>query len=512
MGGETRQSGPDVIVVGGGGAGLAAAIAAAEAGAKVLLCEKNPELGGSTAWSVGSVSATGTPHQLARGIRDTPDEHYDDLEILAGRYANRDNRELRRLLVDRTQEMMAWLDSLGIVFVGPNVEPPHRHPRMHNVVPNSRAFPLALGARCRQLGVEIRLATRVLSLLTDDDRIAGVEIAGPGGRREPIRARRGVILAAGDYSASPELKRRFAGPETADLEPVNATATGDGFGLGTDAGGTVINGDIVRGPIMRFVPPTSPSLIGRLPPSRALGRLMKWSFEHLPAAILRPFAMRFLTTALGPSAELFRQGAVLVDRGGRRFADEVAGAAGSVPQRPGGEAFILFDATVADQFTAWPYFISTAPGVAYAYLDDYRRTRGDIYHSAPTLDALATALGVPGQALADSVAAYNAGGRRNPDGAIRPVIARPPFVALGPVKSYVVFTDGGLKVNTKLQVLDGSDLPIPGLWAAGSNGQGGVLLEGHGHHLGWAFISGRIAGREAARAEAAADNGQAQAA
>jgi hypothetical protein len=25
-----------------------------------------------------------------------------------------------------------------------------------------------------------------------------------------------------------------------------------------------------------------------------------------------------------------------------------------------------------------------------------------------------------------------------------------------------------------------------------------VLLEGHGHHLGWAFISGRIAGRNAA--------------
>ena len=39
---------------------------------------------------------------------------------------------------------------------------------------------------------------------------------------------------------------------------------------------------------------------------------------------------------------------------------------------------------------------------------------------------------------------------------------------------------------------------IPGLYAAGSTGQGGLLLEGHGHHLGWAFISGRIAGRNAA--------------
>ena len=39
---------------------------------------------------------------------------------------------------------------------------------------------------------------------------------------------------------------------------------------------------------------------------------------------------------------------------------------------------------------------------------------------------------------------------------------------------------------------------IPGLYAAGSTGQGGLLLEGHGHHLAWAFISGRIAGRNAA--------------
>ena len=41
-------------------------------------------------------------------------------------------------------------------------------------------------------------------------------------------------------------------------------------------------------------------------------------------------------------------------------------------------------------------------------------------------------------------------------------------------------------------------LAIAGLYAAGSNGQGGLLLEGHGHHLMWAFVSGRIAGRQAA--------------
>jgi hypothetical protein len=308
------------------------------------------------------------------------------------------------------------------------------------------------------------------------------------------------------------LKRRFAAPEAADLAPVNATATGDGIRLGLEAGGVIFNGDIIRGPIMRFVPPSRPSLVARLPPSRAVGLVMKWAFDRLPSRLLRPLAMRFLTTALGPSPDLFRQGAILVDRNGARFADELAGAAAGVAQRPDGVAYIVFDAEVAQKFTAWPHFISTAPGVAYAYLDDYRRTRRDIFHKGATLDALAASMGLPAGALSATVRAYNAERPRAPDGTLRRPIALGPYVALGPVKTYVVFTDGGLKVNHRLQVLDTSERPIPGLWAAGSNGQGGVLLEGHGHHLGWAFISGRIAGAAAAKADPRAETTQQSAA
>ena len=63
-----------------------------------------------------------------------------------------------------------------------------------------------------------------------------------------------------------------------------------------------------------------------------------------------------------------------------------------------------------------------------------------------------------------------------------------------------MLTDGGLAVNEDLQLLGNNDQPIPGLWAAGSVGQGGLLLKGHGHHIGWAFTSGRIAGQNAASA------------
>ena len=103
--------------------------------------------------------------------------------------------------------------------------------------------------------------------------------------------------------------------------------------------------------------------------------------------------------------------------------------------------------------------------------------------------------------LEKSVAEYNAG---DADDTRRPCLA-PPFVALGPVCSFIMTTDGGLAVNENLQVLDENDIPITGLYAAGSTGQGGLLLEGHGHHLGWGFTSGRIAGRHAASAGANED-------
>jgi succinate dehydrogenase/fumarate reductase flavoprotein subunit len=257
----------------------------------------------------------------------------------------------------------------------------------------------------------------------------------------------------------------------------------------------VINGDIIRGPIMRFVPPQRESLLRRLPPKRWLAKTLALAQACLPEAIKRPFAMGFLVTALGPSRGGFAAGAILVNAQGRRFADELGNPAAAVPDQAGGIAYIVIDARIAAQFSAWPNFVSTAPGIAYAYLADYRRNRRDIYHEAESIAALATKLAMPAADLDTAIAESGRSGRRLSD---------PPFVALGPVKSYVVFTDGGLGVTERLEIIGQGGEPIPGLYGAGSTGQGGLLLEGHGHHLGWAFVSGRIAGRNAALEIAAA--------
>ena len=493
----------DVVVVGGGGSGLAAASGAAEAGASVVLLEKNPRLGGSTALSVGSISATGTPHQRRAGIADNTGHHYEDMLKFSGKLVHRDNLRLARMIAEGAPDMFRWLLSTGLEFVGPFPEPPHRVPRMHNVLPNSRAFPYMLGSHCRRLGVDIRCNARVVNLSRDGGRVSGVVAEMGNGARHAFVARGGVILAAGDISGSRDLKLRYASELAANVAAVNPTNTGDGIRLGLESGGVMVNGELMRGPAMRFIPPTKSTWLQRLPPVRPVTRFMRWAFENLPEAILRPFLLSFLTTTLAPSVSMFGQGAILVDRNGVRFVDEreprdtLDVASGT---RPDGYVYVVFDSRLAATLNTWPNFVSSAPSVGYAYLDDYRRTRPDIYHRSDTVAGLAKSMGITEDALEQAISEYNAGSA--PDGVAargeRQPLDAPPYFALGPAVGNIIYTDGGLDVNERMELVDADGSPIPGLYAAGANGQAGLLLKGHGHHLAWCFISGRLAGRNAA--------------
>lgn len=81
---DKRYAHPDVLVAGGGPAGMAAAVSAAEAGAKVMLVEHEPELGGHLRWGdAGDLAA------LAE-LRSAVDAH-PNIEVLldstvTGRY------------------------------------------------------------------------------------------------------------------------------------------------------------------------------------------------------------------------------------------------------------------------------------------------------------------------------------------------------------------------------------------------------------------------------------------
>jgi fumarate reductase flavoprotein subunit len=483
-----REEQFDVVVVGGGAAGLSAAIEARATGARVVLLEKNPQLGGSTAWSIGSVTATQTPHQRKRGINDNPADHWADMPGFAGDLAARDNDELRKILCDEMPDTFQWLLDSGVRFMGPMPEPPHRQPRMHNVLPNSRSLIYHLGRRARRAGVDIRTGIKVTALAQQDGCVTGIDAQSDAG---PLRfiARGGVVLAAGDFTNGPEFKARFMGPQEAKVEGVNITATGDGQRMAEALGARIINGDLALGPEIRFIAPATETLMRRLPPWRWLAVFMQWSIDRLPAAILRPFMMKFITTTLAPSLALFEAGAILVNRHGERFGNELDKPAWRLPDQPGKVGFIVIDQAIAQRFSAWPNFVSTAPGIAYAYIPDYRKNRPDVYTQAPTLDVLARKLGMNAAALAYEVA-----------WAPGHPLGQGPYIALGPVRSVFVHSEGGLAVDAQHRVLGAGDQALPGLYAAGSTGQGGLLLKGHGHHLAWAFVSGRRAGRFAAQA------------
>ncbi len=481
---DTKKT--DVIVIGGGGSGLAAAIEARSIGREVILIEKNPTLGGSTGRSVGSLSASNTPHQIAKGIKDSPQAHFEDMPLFAKKWSGRpDNAALRRLFTENVPETVRWLMSMGVVFYGPTPEPPHRYPRMHNVLPTSQAYIYFLNRRARRIGVDIHLGTKALEFIVNGGRVEGVICESAQKSKHRFLARGAVVLASGDFTANPELKAKYISPLVAGIEPINPTNTGDGHIMAARLGARVLNGEVV--PLyVRFAPPKRKRLIHYIPPWPIFTRPMNWAMQNLPASLLRPAVMSFLTTFLSPSSKLISSGAVLVNKRGERFAADEQDIAPAVAQQEDHSCYIVFDEEVAAKFTRWPNFVSTAPGVGYAYLQDYRRTRKDVYHSAASIVKLAQQLGVSPPALEASL---------TKDGTKQ---CKSPFYALGPVKIMLTLCDGGLAVSDQLQVLDAEGNAIPGLYAAGSVGQGGLLLEGHGHHIGWAMTSGRIAGRNAA--------------
>ena len=492
----------DVVVIGGGGSGLAAAVGAASAGASVILLEKNLDVGGTTARSIGSISATQTEHQKRMGIVDTPQEHYDDMELFLTlrRISRPDNNELRRLLTDNVPETIRWLSAMGVEFFGPLEEKPHRKPRMHNVLPNSRAYIFHLAREARRIGVNIITGARAQSFVLTGNEVTGVRFE-HSGKQQAVFAARGIVLASGDYAADPEMKRDYISPEVAATEAINPTSTGDGQRMALTIGGRLINTDMYSGG-MRFVRPAQPSWISRLPPAKWLMRTANLALRWAPEAIIRRFIMGFLTTVLVPTPKLYASGAILINKNGERFANETKGMPFELAHQPDGMAYILFDADLGEKFSAWPNYVSTAPGFAYAFLADYRRNRPDLFHKAETLPEVAALIGVPPEKLVTTVEEYNAD--RSGSAAIvargdRPKLVRGPYYALGPCKNYIHYTEGGLAVNGQLEVLGANDVPFSGLYAAGSVGQGGGLLKGHGHHLGWAFTSGRLAGQYAAK-------------
>jgi succinate dehydrogenase/fumarate reductase flavoprotein subunit len=499
----------DVIIVGGGGSGLAAAVSAAQAGGRVLLLEKQQHLGGTTGIAVGSFTAAGTAWQRRAGLTDSASDHAVD----AGKFAApeieaRNNDELREFFLTHAAPTLDWLQSLGLSFVGPRPEPPNRVPRMHNVVPNAKAYIAALHMELIRRGGTVVTSAKVADLLRENGRVVGVRAMIEDTSESEFRAGRGVILAAGDYASAPDLIRRYKGPGLDAVEGINPFAGGDGQRLVEASGGQLLNMNVTYGPELRFVSPARPGFQSWLPASPWLARFVAAAARLLPGSLMRAYIKRLLVTWQHPENALFEDGAVLINQCGQRFCNERSSPERelAVAQQPGKMAYVLLDGRLAELYSAWPHFISTAPDIAYAYVADYLRLRPDVAVRADSIEMLAASRGLDSAALRDTVDQFNGSISRQPRAAncnrgdLEPLV-RTPWVLLGPVKAYFTTTEGGAAIDQQFRVLDLKGQPIEGLYAVGQNGLGGMILWSHGLHIAWALTSGRLAGCEVMRSD-----------
>jgi fumarate reductase flavoprotein subunit len=457
----------DVLVIGGGLAGHSAAIGAAEAGASVLLAEKQGQVGGSTVLSGGFLAFAGTPEQQRHGIVDTDQMLLDDLRAVGGPDAD------EALMAEYVAHQMAtyrWLTGLGIRFGAVEQSAGQRVARSHES--DIKGLIATLDAHfLRSPKCELRLNAPVTALVREEigGPVRAVDL-GSGKARRRVRINGGVVIASGGFSRSEPLLRLFAPAQAKAMRIGGAGNTGDGLRMAWLLGAGMRDMGQVRG-----------------------------TFGNHP-------------TSTGDKHELqlaYYMGAIIVNTLGRRFVDESLSykqLGDACLAQPDQLAFQVFDQNVMDK---------SDPGVK---IFDFRipLERG-LLIAADSIEALAQKCAMDASALRQTIERYNEGVDRGRDAEFRRDglcahagalvrLDRAPYYAY-PSRTVVLATYCGLHADAKTRVRDVNGDVIRGVFAAGEV-VGGFHGQSYmtGTSLGKATIFGRLAGQQAAaRARDAAD-------
>lgn len=483
-----QQTYPDVLVVGAGNAALCAALAAADAGARVLVLERAPQdqRGGNSAYTGGAFRmAYDGVADIRRMVPDLSaaqeaetdfgtydaSQYFDDLARLSG---YRTDMALAEILVDESLDTADWMRGLGVRFMpiyGRQAFKSEGRFRFWGgltleVAGGGLGLVESLHAAAARRGITVSYDTRALSLLMDGETVTGVR-ARRDGRDIDIPAK-AVVLAAGGFHANAEWRARYLGRDW-DLAKVRGSRfnTGDGVRMAIDAGAMPYG---------------------------------HWSGCHAVAYDMAAPEFGDLNL-LGQQKNSFPFG-IMVNARGERFFDEGADFRNytysrlghAVLAQPGGIAWQVFDAQVAH------------------LLSDEYRIRQITRVEAGTLSELAGKLeGVDPAGFLATVAAYNgavavdvpfdptrrdgraATGLPVPKSNWANRLEKPPFVAFG-VTCGITFTFGGVRTDGDGRVMTVEGRAIPGLYAAGEM-VGGLYYDIYPGGAG--LMSGAVFGRRA---------------
>lgn len=434
------------LIIGAGACGLVAALAAREAGEDVLVIEADAKPAGSTALSAGLIPAAGTRVQRAAGIEDSPALFADDIQAKA---RGENDPELVTLLAGQAGETIDWLSdryALPFSLVDDFDYPGHSRRRMHGLPTRSGAELIdALRTACEDRGIDIVCKRRAATLYHEDGLILGTTVRRPDGGRESIGCHR-LILACNGFGGN----RRLVHRHMPEIEK------GVWFGHDGNRGEALAWGE---------------ALGARM---RHLGAYQGHGNVAHPHGILITWAV-------------ITAGGVQVNRNGERFWNEAQGyseAARAVLAQPGGEAFAIFDSRIA--------------AIARQFEDFKRAESAGAIRQSDTMEGLAAVLGLPGDALAETIAAIPVSGADRFGRRFAGPGLSAPFCGVR-VTGALFHTQGGLAVNCRAQVVRADGTAFANLYAGGGAacGVSGKSDSGYlsGNGLLSAVVLGRIAGR-----------------
>ena len=113
----------DIVVIGSGASGFSAALRAQHLGANVLLIEKAPILGGTTAMSGGCIWVPNHHHQQRLGVRDTPEEAMTYIRAVSPDGWHNAEEPLWQAFVDESPKMLRFIEETTPIIFNPNYEP-----------------------------------------------------------------------------------------------------------------------------------------------------------------------------------------------------------------------------------------------------------------------------------------------------------------------------------------------------------------------------------------------------